>query len=214
MTGEPSETAAWLREIENGGNLSQTDEKNALSPMTDFWKTAPVGGEFTSSLSMEEILTASLSQTVELIQESHTTFLGPNAANAKYLEGYETVLKNMGYRLWILKATLSRNLLGTKLSLTWENDGAAPFYRDWPVWVYVTDEDGNTIEKKQVELSLSSILPRETIETDTLLDTRKLFELAGENYHISIGVEDPMIGKTGLRFAMQSDYKDGQNFLW
>ena len=120
----------------------------------------------------------------------------------------------MGYRLWILKATLSRNLLGTKLSLTWENDGMAPFYRDWPVWVYVTDEDGNTIEKKQVELSLSSIFPRETIETDTLLDTRKLFELAGENYHISIGVEDPMIGKTGLRFAMQGDYKDGQNFLW
>lgn len=214
MTGEPSETAAWLREIENGGNLSQTDEKNAFSPMTDFWKTAPVGGEFTSSLSMEEMLTASLSQTVELIQESHTTFLGPNAANAKYLEGYETVLKNMGYRLWILKATLSRSLRGTKLSLTWENDGSAPFYRDWPVWVYVTDEEGNTIEKKQVELSLSSILPRETIETDTLLDTRKLFELAGENYHISIGVEDPMIGKTGLRFAMQSDYKDGQNFLW
>lgn len=120
----------------------------------------------------------------------------------------------MGYRLWILKATLSRSLRGTKLSLTWENDGSAPFYRDWPVWVYVTDEDGNTIEKKQVKLSLSSILPGETIETDTLLDTRKLFELAGENYHISIGVEDPMIGKTGLRFAMQSDCKDGQNFLW
>ena len=28
------------------------------------------------------------------------------------------------------------------------------------------------------------------------------------------GVEDPMIGTTGLRFAMQGDYKDGQNFLW
>lgn len=108
MTGEPSETAAWLREIENGGNLSQTDEKNALSPMTDFWKTAPVGGEFTSSLSMEEMLTASLSQTVELIQESHTIFLGPNAANAKYLRGMKLYMKNIGYRLWILKATLSQ----------------------------------------------------------------------------------------------------------
>ena len=74
--------------------------------------------------------------------------------------------------------------------------------------------ESGKLKEKQVELSLSSILPRETIETDTLLDTRKLFELAGENYHISIGVEDPMIGKTGLRFAMQSDYKDGQNFLW
>lgn len=61
MTGEPSETAAWLNEIEAGGDLSQTDEKKALVSMTDFWKKAPVGGEFTSSLSMEEMLEASLS---------------------------------------------------------------------------------------------------------------------------------------------------------
>ena len=64
MTGEPSETAAWLNEIEAGGDLSQTNEEKALVSMTDFWKNAPVGGEFTSSLSMEEMLEASLSQTV------------------------------------------------------------------------------------------------------------------------------------------------------
>ena len=38
--------------------------------MHDFWKKAPVGGEFTSSLSMEEMLDTSLSQTVELIKKS------------------------------------------------------------------------------------------------------------------------------------------------
>lgn len=43
MTGEPSETAAWLNEIEAGGDLSQTNEEKALVSMTDFWKTAPVG---------------------------------------------------------------------------------------------------------------------------------------------------------------------------
>ncbi len=214
MTGEPSETAAWLNEIQNGGDLSQTDEKNALVSMIDFWKTAPVGGEFTSSLSMEEMLDTSLSQTVQLIRDSHTTFLGPNAANAKFQEGYETVLKNMGYRLWISEASLSRSLTGTKLELTWENDGAAPFYKDWPVWIYITDEDGNTVEKKQIELALSSVLPGESIKTATMLETRKLLKLAGENYNISIGVEDPMTGETGMRFAMQCEYKDGQNFLW
>ncbi len=214
MTGEPSETAAWLNEIQNGGDLSQTDEKNALVSMTDFWKTAPVGGEFTSSLSMEEMLDTSLSQTVQLIRDSHTTFLGPNAANVKFLEGYETVLKNMGYRLWISEASLSRRLTGTKLELTWENDGAAPFYKDWPVWIYITDEDGNTVEKKQVEFALSSVLPRTSIKTTTLLDTRKLLKLAGEKYNVSIGVEDPMTGETGMRFAMQCEYKDGRNFLW
>ena len=61
--------------------LARQMKKKALVSMTDFWKKAPVGGEFTSSLSMEEMLEASLSQTVEMIRESHTTFLGPNAAN-------------------------------------------------------------------------------------------------------------------------------------
>lgn len=41
MTGESGETEAWLKEIENGGDLSQTDEKNVLFSMHDFWKKAP-----------------------------------------------------------------------------------------------------------------------------------------------------------------------------
>lgn len=214
MTGEPSETESWLREIENGGDLSQTDEKNVLSSMSDFWKKAPVGGEFTSSLSMEEMLETNLSQTVELIKKSHTTFLGPNAANKKYLQGYETVLKNMGYRLWISRASLSLGLKGTKLELTWENDGVAPFYKNWPVWVYVTDENGKTIEKKKIEIDLSKILPGETLKTETWMETGELLKLAGKKYNISIGVEDPMTGKTNLRMAMECTYEDGKNFLW
>ena len=214
MTGEPGETAAWLKEIENGGDLSQTDEKNALSSMSDFWKTAPVGGEFTSSLSMEEMLDTSLSETVELIRESHTTFLGPNIANQKYSQGYETVLGNMGYRLWISEASLAAGFGGSKLELTWENDGSAPFYKDWPVWVYVTDENGDIIEKKQVEINLSMILPGETIKTETRLDAKKLVRYAGEKYNISIGIEDPMTEKDNLRLAMKCQYTDGKNFLW
>ena len=182
--------------------------------MTDFWKKAPVGGEFTSSLSMEEMLKASLSQTVELIRESHTTFLGPNAANPGFLQGYETVLKNMGYRLWISEAILSWSPGGAKLEITWENNGTAPFYKNWKVWLYVTDETGNTIEKKQVEILLPSVLPGESIHTATLLETEELLKLAGEKYNISVGVEDPMTGKMNVRFAMQCEYKSGKNFLW
>ena len=214
MTGDASETAAWLREIENGGDLSQTDEKNALSSMPDFWKTAPVGGEFTSSTSMEEMLETNLSQTVELIRESHVTFLGPNIAVSKYPEGYETILKNMGYRLWISEAVLSHWFGGTKLELTWENDGVAPFYKDWPVRVLVTDEEGNTVEEKEVKMELSSILPGETIKTELYLDTKKLSELAGKQYHVSVGIVDPMTEKANVRLAMTGKYEDGENFLW
>ena len=214
MAGHPDETEVWLREIENGGDLTQTDEKNALISMHDFWKTAPVGGELTSSFSMEDLLETNLDQTAALIRESHTAFLGPHVANNQYLQGYHTVLKNMGYRLRISEAVLSNKLKGTKLSMTWANDGTAPFYKDWPVWVYVTDENGDTIEKKQVEMKLSSILPGESVKTEICLETKKLVDLAGKKYNIRIGVEDPMTGKENLRLAMKCRYMDGRNLLW
>ena len=31
MAGHPDETEVWLREIENGGDLSQTDEKKCFN---------------------------------------------------------------------------------------------------------------------------------------------------------------------------------------
>ena len=101
-----------------------------------------------------------------------------------------------------------------KLELTWENNGTAPFYKNWKVWLYVTDETGNTIEKKQVEILLPSVLPGESIHTATLLETEELLKLAGEKYSISVGVEDPMTGKMNVRFAMQCEFKSGKNFLW
>ena len=214
MTGDPGETESWLKEIQNGGDLSQTDEKNAIVSMQDFWKTAPVGGEFTSSLSMENMLDTDIFQTVELIRKSHTTFIGPNIADKKYQQGYEKVLKNMGYRLWVSRAVLLQRISGTKLRLTWENDGSAPFYKDWPVWIYVTDEDGNTVEKKQIDIQLSSVLPGEIIKTETRLDTKKLAGLAGKKYDLSIGIEDPMTGKTSVRMAKKCSYKNGRNYLW
>lgn len=211
---ESGETEAWLKEIENGGDLSQTDEKNVLFSMHDFWKKAPVGGEFTSSLSMEEMLDTSLSQTVELIKKSHTTFLGPNIADKTYSEGYKAVLQNMGYRLWISKAALSPQLKGAKLELTWENAGSAPFYKEWPVWVYVTDEKGNLIEKKRIKISLPSVLPGNVKKTQTSMETINLSRDVGDKYHLSIGIEDPMTGKANLRMTMKCKYNDGMNFLW
>ena len=51
------------------------------------------------------------------------------------------------------------------LNLKWKNDGVAPFYEDWPVWVLVEDEDGNSLEKEAVDISLKSLLPEETLQT-------------------------------------------------
>ena len=185
--------------------------------MPDFWKTAPSGGELTSSVSMEELLQTNLDETVQLLRDSHTTFLGPKIADEAYSKGYEAVLHQMGYRIRILDAELGgEGEQASSIRLTWENDGVAPFYGDWPVYVYVEDGDGETVEKEPVTMQLPALLPGVQMVTDTALTTKDLPGLAGNEgiYQIWIGAEDPMTGRPAVRLAMDVEYVDGRNRLF
>ena len=182
MTGQPEATQSWLGWINNGGEYDQTGEKNVIVPMNGFWKTAPSGGEFTSSLSMEEMLDTNLSGTVEMIREAHTTFLGPKIPDENYVDGYKEVLKNMGYRLWISMAELKNTAKGSRLKLTWENSGVAPMYKEWPVYVYIEDESGKLVEKSRISIKISSLLPGEKATTLTALETERLNSLLEKGF--------------------------------
>ena len=214
MTGQPEATQSWLGWINNGGEYDQTGEKNVIVPMKDFWKTAPSGGEFTSSLSMEEMLDTNLSGTVEMIREAHTTFLGPKIPDENYVDGYKEVLKNMGYRLWISMAELKNTAKGSRLKLTWENSGVAPMYKEWPVYVYIEDESGKIVEKSRISIKISSLLPGEKATTLTALETERLNSLLEKGYRLSVGIEDPMTELPCVRFAMETLYQEGKNYLW
>ena len=214
MTGQPEATQSWFDWINNGGEYDQTGEKNVIVPMKDFWKTAPSGGEFTSSLSMEEMLDTNLSGTVEMIREAHTTFLGPKIPDENYVDGYKEVLKNMGYRLWISMAELKNTAKGSRLKLTWENSGVAPMYKEWPVYVYIEDESGKLVEKSRISIKISSLLPGEKATTLTALETERLNSLLEKGYRLSVGIEDPMTGLPCVRFAMEALYQEGKNYLW
>lgn len=214
MTGQPETTQSWLGWINNGGEYDQTGEKNVIVPMKDFWKTAPSGGEFTSSLSMEEMLDTNLSGTVEMIREAHTTFLGPKIPDENYVDGYKEVLKNMGYRLWISMAELKNTAKGSRLKLTWENSGVAPMYKKWPVYVYIEDESGKLVEKSRISIKISSLLPGEKATTLTALETERLNSLLEKGYRLSVGIEDPMTELPCVRFAMETLYQEGKNYLW
>ena len=102
------------------------------------------------------------------------------------------------------------------IRLTWENDGVAPFYGDWPVYVYVEDGDGETVEKEPVTMQLQALLPGVQMVTDTALTTKDLPGLAGNEgiYQIWIGAEDPMTGRSAVRLAMDVEYVDGRNRLF
>ena len=214
MTGQPEATQSWFDWINNGGEYDQTGEKNVIVPMKDFWKTAPSGGEFTSSLSMEEMLDTNLSGTVEMIREAHTTFLGPKIPDENYVDGYKEVLKNMGYRLWVSMAELKNTAKGSRLKLTWENSGVAPMYKEWPVYVYIEDESGKLVEKSRISIKISSLLPGEKATTLTALETERLNSLLEKGYRLSVGIEDPMTELPCVRFAMEALYQEGKNYLW
>ena len=214
MTGQPEATQSWFDWINNGGEYDQTGEKNVIVPMKDFWKTAPSGGEFTSSLSMEEMLDTNLSGTVEMIREAHTTFLGSKIPDENYVDGYKEVLKNMGYRLWISMAELKNTAKGSRLKLTWENSGVAPMYKEWPVYVYIEDESGKLVEKSRISIKISSLLPGEKATTLTALETERLNSLLEKGYRLSVGIEDPMTELPCVRFAMEALYQEGKNYLW
>ena len=214
MTGQPEATQSWFDWINNGGKYDQTGEKNVIVPMKDFWKTAPSGGEFTSSLSMEEMLDTNLSGTVEMLREAHTTFLGPKIPDENYVDGYKEVLKNMGYRLWISMAELKNTAKGSRLKLTWENSGVAPMYKEWPVYVYIEDESGKLVEKSRISIKISSLLPGEKATTLTALETERLNSLLEKGYRLSVGIEDPMTELPCVRFAMETLYQEGKNYLW
>ena len=214
MTGYQESTQEWLTWIKEGGDYGQAEEEDALKAMPDFWKTAPSGGEFTSSVSMEQLLVTDLDQTVELIRKSHTTFLGPKYADIQYKEGYEEVLLNMGYRLWISEAVWKKEGEKDCLWLTWNNDGVAPFYQNWPVYLYLEDPSGKMAEKVTVNMLLSSVLPETRLITKTAFETQDVPALLENGYTLSVGAEDPMTEKPNIRLAMECIYQDGRNVLW
>lgn len=201
MAGDKKSTTEWMDWIQNGGEYDQTDEEGALVPMPDAWKTAPVGGELTSSTSMQRLLSTNLSDTIALIRDTHTTFLGPQVADTKYSKGYDSLLENMGYRIWISDVALSPGLSGgIRVDLTWQNSGVAPFYADWPTYVQVVDSNGRIVEWVAVDIALSGLLPGETVQTATTFHQVEGWD-ALDQYTVQLVIVDPMTHTVAVRFA-------------
>lgn len=185
-----------------------------LAPMPAFWQNAPVGGEFTSSIPMKTMLRSQLSQTVELVQQSHMSFLGPKVAEETYRGGYNAVLKNLGYRLRVTQLTLTPGPGGTTVTLMIRNDGNAPFYWDWSTNLYLEDAAGNTLRTLPLGLSLPELLPGQEQTVSVTLEGVRL-SLSGKNggQRLTLGIVDPMTGRDAVRFAMKTKIRNGRAVL-
>lgn len=209
MAGEPESTGEWLDWIEAGGVYSQTGEA-CLKAVPGVWNKAPVGGEFTSSIPMDRLLTEDLDETLALIRSSHTTFLGPKIPKAGEDEqmkaGAEAVLGAMGYRYRISHMELKlKRTFGSGsgiVKLVWHNDGTAPLYWNWPVYLYGLDGAGNVMDRVLVSMDLTGLSGGESAETSTVIPAGMM---AGGREKLGIGIEDPMTGKAAVRLMMDTE---------
>ena len=209
QTGDKDATETWLHWIAEGGEFGESGEPKALVSMRDYWKKAPVGGEFTPRIEMSDLLDSDLEQTLDLLRKSHTTFLGPHTGDPEYKEGYNAVLNEMGYRIWISSFEVKTSDSLITVTLTWENSGIAPFYWDWPVYLCLINESDGVVTASKVSLKLTSLLPGSKIETKTILPVAEETGL-----QLAIGVIDPMINKPSVRLSMDGTvYTDGWNYL-
>lgn len=215
--GKPRETRKFLQWTEQGGNYSPTEEQNALSPMPDFWKNAPVGGEFNSDISFSQMLGVDLAETVSLLQLCHTTFLGPHYPTANSEEngaGYEVAIaqveKLLGYHLWITEAAAERQDDVVTITLRWKNNGIAPFYYDWPVELFFYNAEDVLVAEEPVDIALTEIMPEGGgVEASVQIPTTLCRQTS-----VYVGIKDPMTDGCRVPIEINAGQKDGQYFLF
>ena len=112
------------------------------------------------------LLVNNLSELQEEAKASHLTFLGQKVAEdiGDGQAAYKELLKNMGYRLWVSRLTISKGENKHDITLNLENSRVAPLYGDWTVVLYLCDASGKVVQSQDLDCRLSELLPDQTTE--------------------------------------------------
>ncbi|MFD0672384.1 S-layer homology domain-containing protein [Cohnella sp. GCM10027633] len=224
------ETQTWLRWIEQGwdqisGYVNQGQDPaqvQADSRMPDFWKTNFSGGEFTSGNPLLSINDEKFMTTLEQIRASHTSWIGP-AAPADYVvgsggvtqdiqENMTTLLTTMGYRFVLESVSHEASAApGTAIDVdtTWVNRGLAPFYREWPVALALSDAWGNLVPTSVTKATYADIRDWLPGEHETTLKLNVPSSLAPGSYKVLVGILDPGTDAPGVKLAIEGQRSDG-----
>lgn len=204
MMGDTKSTNEWLSWIQNGANYDQTGEDGVVVPYVDGWTKSAIGGEFTSSTTMDKMLIDDYEITMNDFIKSHTTFIGQKIPDKKTHESQYNDINNLiGYKLFIPHVNIIKNKDNHTLNITWMNKGIAPFYFDWKVKLFVIDYHGNIKNEKEIDVDLTKLLPSQKIQSVT--------ELTDYTYgkdRLSIGIVDPMDNLTKVKFNILTQEKN------
>lgn len=214
MTGEPDSTNEWLSWIADGGVYNQTGEEHGLKPMPEIWNTAPVGGEFTSSIDMDVMLRSRANETKKLLDASHMTFIGPKIPplddHGEMVSEGRQLLRHLGYRYRVSRMKLSKKWGEMHLSLTWVNDGSVPIYWPWAACLYLEGADGRR-ERIELDVDLTELTSGKEAVTEVAVPAGMF---GGRYKRILVGIEDPDTGMPAVYLPMSGGRSGNCSVLW
>lgn len=215
MAGDLESTVEWLGWIENGGGYEQAQEEDGLKAMPDIWNTAPIGGELTSGLSMEEMLTEEKPRTSKLLEDSHMTFIGPKipklSEDGRMSTDAQTMLRYVGYRYRVSKLEVRQPFFRNKryLDVTWTNDGVAPIYWNWIPCLYLLNENG-VVERIPLDIDLTALTQGVSAKAEVVV-SKEIMDAANQ---IAVGIENPETGKAEIWLPMTAGREGTLSVLW
>lgn len=209
MTGDPTETKYWLEQM-SGGIWEQTGLPEQADT-TDTWKNHPVGGEFASTSSDNFYLHDNLSVTLELLKDSHQSFIGPkvivNETDTDYSFASSAILKAIGYRYSVSKVRI--DLSGEEsftLDVTMTNSGVAPVYDPYTIRLSLYDDEANEVWcMDSDEVDLTKLLPGEEQTITAVVETGQLDDDMQYTMTVSVCNHE---GRASLPLALNDIWAD------
>lgn len=218
MVGHDQDTFVWLQWIKEGGDYDSTGEEGAIVAKPDIWNTAPVGGEFTSSIPMKNMLGINKAVTLSMIDNSHMTFIGPKIPDVKenesLLEASNEVLTHIGYRYMVSSLNIKRvSSKEMALQITMKNNGAAPIYYDWTPCIYIgsSESDYTEMTRYELDIDLTKLTAGKEITTTLRVPVSEIEE-SGKG--IYAGIENPVTKEPSVYLTMKGERMGTLSLLW
>ncbi len=203
-------TEEWLDWIEYGGAFNETGEPEALVPMPDAWRTAPIGGELATVKDKKKLLGDAFDDTLSLLERSHASWIGPGSfvdieQGGKQQANLDALLSRIGYRLRVERLDITETEDAFQLTLTWRNDGIAPFYFDWQPTARIVSGDGST-SLFPIPMAITDVLPGNPHMAALLIPKSSLPVGA---CILEVGIANPADGRAAVQLAMIAPANDG-----
>ncbi len=206
LLGDTKATNQWLKDLQNDGEQETQAGSINLTAVDSIGKKTPVGGDFTADIPMNKIIGEGLGDVLSDVSASNMTFIGPHVPDYKsenYALESESILRRMGYRIYVSRLKGQYNFAGNVINLevSLRNAGSAGFYFDWPVTVYIYDADKKLVFWEGLSINLMDLSADEDV---TALSKVPYASEIRDEFYVGIKITD-YTAKESVELAIDTD---------